>query len=67
MESIGISHRDLEVFALVTEGYNNKEVAEVIEYIRKSPKMRRNRTSSSLFLTFEEVPLHQFVKGLKPL
>ena len=35
-ESLGISHRELEVFALVAEGYNNKEVAEILHIKHQS-------------------------------
>jgi len=37
-ESLGISHRELEVFALVAEGYNNKEVAEILHIKHQSVK-----------------------------
>jgi DNA-binding CsgD family transcriptional regulator len=37
-ESLGISHRELEVFALVAEGYTNKEVAEILHIKHQSVK-----------------------------
>lgn len=37
-ESLGISHRELEVFALVAEGYSNKEVAEILHIKYQSVK-----------------------------
>lgn len=35
-ENVGISHRELEVFALVVEGYTNKEVAEILHIKNQS-------------------------------
>ena len=37
-EEIGISHRELEVFALVVEGYSNKEIAEILHIKHQSVK-----------------------------
>jgi len=37
-ESLGISHRELEVFALVAQGYTNKEVAEILHIKPQSVK-----------------------------
>jgi DNA-binding CsgD family transcriptional regulator len=38
MEESGISHRELEVFALVVEGYKNSEVAEILHIKYQSVK-----------------------------
>ncbi len=38
VEELGISHRELEVFTLVTEGYKNKEVAEILHIKHQSVK-----------------------------
>ena len=35
---LGISHRELEVFALIAEGYKNKEVAEILHIKEQSVK-----------------------------
>ena len=35
---LNISHRELEVFALVTEGYSNKEVAQILKIKHQSVK-----------------------------
>jgi DNA-binding CsgD family transcriptional regulator len=37
-EALNISHRELEVFALVTEGYNNKEIAKILKIEYQSVK-----------------------------
>ncbi|MFC1958391.1 response regulator transcription factor [Chloroflexota bacterium] len=37
-EGRGISHRELEVFALKTEGYSNKEVAQILKIQHQSVK-----------------------------
>ena len=37
-ESLGISHRELEVLALVIEGYKNKEIAQVLKIEHQSVK-----------------------------
>ena len=37
-ETLGISHRELEVFALVTEGFKNKEIAEILHIKQQSVK-----------------------------
>jgi DNA-binding CsgD family transcriptional regulator len=36
--SLNISHRELEVFALVTEGYSNKEIAQILKINHQSVK-----------------------------
>jgi DNA-binding CsgD family transcriptional regulator len=36
--TLGISHRELEVFALVAEGFSNKEVAEILHIKHQSVK-----------------------------
>ena len=35
---LNISHRELEVFALVTEGYSNKEIAQILKIKHQSVK-----------------------------
>jgi len=42
VESLGISHRELEVFALVTEGFSNKEIAEILHIKHQSVKNHMN-------------------------
>ena len=37
-EGVGISHRELEVLALVVEGYRNKEVAQILKIQHQSVK-----------------------------
>lgn len=37
-EDLGISHRELEVLALVIEGYKNKEIAEILKIQHQSVK-----------------------------
>jgi DNA-binding CsgD family transcriptional regulator len=37
-ESLGISHRELEVLALVVEGYKNKEIAQILKIQHQSIK-----------------------------
>lgn len=37
-ESLGISHRELEVLALVVEGYKNKEIAKILKIQHQSVK-----------------------------
>lgn len=37
-ESLGISHRELEVLALVVEGYKNKEIADILKIQHQSVK-----------------------------
>ncbi len=37
-ESLGISHRELEVLALVVEGYKNKEIAQILTIQHQSVK-----------------------------
>ena len=36
--NLNISHRELEVFALVTEGYKNKEIAQILKIKHQSVK-----------------------------
>ena len=47
-KDLKISHRELEVFALVTEGYKNKEIAQILKIKHQSVKTH----------------LHNFKKGL---
>jgi DNA-binding CsgD family transcriptional regulator len=47
-ESLGISHRELEVFALVAEGYNNKEVAEILKIKHQSVKNHMHHFTTKL-------------------
>ena len=37
-KSLGISHRELEVLALVVEGYKNKEIAQILGIQHQSVK-----------------------------
>ena len=37
-QALNISHRELEVFALVTEGYSNKEIAKILKINHQSVK-----------------------------
>ena len=37
-KEVGISHRELEVFALVVKGYSNKEIAEILSIKHQSVK-----------------------------
>ena len=37
-ESLNVSHRELEVLALVVEGYKNKEIAEILKIQHQSVK-----------------------------
>lgn len=36
--SLNVSHRELEVFALLTEGYSNKEIAQILKIKYQSVK-----------------------------
>jgi DNA-binding CsgD family transcriptional regulator len=47
-ESLGISHRELEVFALVAEGYSNKEVAEILHIKHQSVKNHMHHFTKKL-------------------
>ena len=47
-ENLGISHRELEVFALVTEGYTNKEVAEILHIKHQSVKNHMHKFTKKL-------------------
>lgn len=48
VETLGISHRELEVFALVTEGYNNKEIAEILHIKHQSVKNHMHHFNKKL-------------------
>ena len=37
-ESLGVSHRELEVLALVVEGYKNKEIGKILKIQHQSVK-----------------------------
>ena len=37
-EGLGISHRELEVLALIVEGYKNKEIAQILKVQHQSVK-----------------------------
>ena len=37
-KELGVSHRELEVLALVVEGYKNKEIAQILEIQHQSVK-----------------------------
>jgi DNA-binding CsgD family transcriptional regulator len=47
-EILGISHRELEVFALITEGYSNKEVAEILHIKHQSVKNHMHHFTKKL-------------------
>jgi DNA-binding CsgD family transcriptional regulator len=47
-KSLGISHRELEVFALVTEGYNNKKVAQILNIKHQSVKNHMHHFNKKL-------------------
>lgn len=47
-EDIGISHRELEVLALEVEGYNNKEIAEILHIKHQSVKNHMQRLKKKL-------------------
>ncbi len=47
-KELGISHRELEVFALVTEGYNNKEVADILHIKHQSVKNHMHHFTNKL-------------------
>ena len=47
-QRLGISHRELEVFALVTEGYTNKEVAEILKIKHQSVRNHRHHFNRKL-------------------
>lgn len=47
-KDLRISHRELEVFALVTEGYNNKEVAEILHIKHQSVKNHMHHFTKKL-------------------
>lgn len=47
-ENLGISHRELEVFALVIEGYTNKEVAEILHIKHQSVKNHMHHFTKKL-------------------
>jgi DNA-binding CsgD family transcriptional regulator len=41
-QALNVSHRELEVLALVTEGYSNKEVAQILKIKHQSVKNHMN-------------------------
>lgn len=45
---LNISHRELEVFALVTEGYSNKEVAQILKIKHQSVKNHMHKFNNKL-------------------
>ncbi len=47
-EELNISHRELEVFALVTEGYSNKETAQILKVKHQSVKNHMHSLSKKL-------------------
>ena len=47
-KSMGISHRELEVFALVAEGFTNKEVAEILHIKYQSVKNHMHNFNKKL-------------------
>ena len=54
---LGISHREVEVFALMTEGYSNKEIAEILGINYQSVK---NNNHSFIIHTFSSQIRKQF-------
>ena len=47
-QKLGISHRELEVLALVSEGYNNKEVAIILDIKHQSVKNHMHHLQKKL-------------------
>lgn len=47
-KELGISHRELEVFALVAEGYSNKEVAKILDIKHQSVKNHMHNFTKKL-------------------
>lgn len=47
-QKLGISHRELEVLALVSEGYKNKEVAIILDIKHQSVKNHMHRLQEKL-------------------
>ena len=47
-QNLGISHRELEVFALVAEGYTNKEVAQILHIKHQSVKNHIHKFTKKL-------------------
>jgi DNA-binding CsgD family transcriptional regulator len=47
-QALNISHRELEVFALVTEGYSNKEIAQILKIKHQSVKNHMHNFTSKL-------------------
>jgi DNA-binding NarL/FixJ family response regulator len=45
---LGVSHRELEVLALVVEGYKNKEIAKILEIQHQSVKNHLQRLLKKL-------------------
>jgi DNA-binding CsgD family transcriptional regulator len=46
--SMNISHRELEVFALITEGYSNKEIADILKIKHQSVKNHMHHFTKKL-------------------
>lgn len=46
--ALNISHRKLEVFALVTEGYKNKEIAQILKIQHQSVKNHMHNFTKKL-------------------
>jgi len=46
--NLNISHRELEVFALITEGYSNKEVAQILKIKHQSVKTHMHNFTKKL-------------------
>ena len=47
-QALNISHRELEVFALVTEGYKNKEIAQILKIKHQSVKTHMHNFTKKL-------------------
>lgn len=47
-KDLNISHRELEVFALVTEGYKNKEIAQILKIKHQSVKTHMHNFTKKL-------------------
>lgn len=47
-KALNISHRELEVFALVTEGYRNKEIAQILKIKHQSVKTHMHNFTKKL-------------------
>ena len=46
--SMNISHREIEVFALVTEGFSNKEIADILKINHQSVKNHMHHFTKKL-------------------